>query len=175
MTTKTKRATKTNPETSAKVSERNRKAAIAEIDQRIKSIDADETAAACATVGERQAEPAPHSPKNPADLAAPPSPDAVPLRPKPAKGRKAKAPEPQQPTTAPMSGLDAAAHVLAEAGVAMNCKDLSDSILAQKLWSTQGRTPAATIYAAIIREIASKGADSRFRRTDRGLFEFVGS
>jgi hypothetical protein len=86
------------------------------------------------------------------------------------KARKPKAPKAEEPT-GPMSGLDAAAKVLAEAGIAMNVKDLTDSILAQKLWFTDGKTPGATIYAAIIREIAAKGPDSRFRKTDRGLFE----
>jgi hypothetical protein len=32
---------------------------------------------------------------------------------------------------------------------------------------------AATIYAAIIREIANKGDNTRFRKTDRGQFEAV--
>ena len=70
-----------------------------------------------------------------------------------------------------MSGLDAAAKVLAEAGKPMNCKEVVETMLAKGLWKTGGKTPAATIYAAIIREIASKGDKARFRKTDRGLFE----
>jgi len=39
------------------------------------------------------------------------------------------------------------------------------------LWSTpNGATPDATLYASILREINTKGKDSRFRKTDRGLF-----
>jgi len=68
------------------------------------------------------------------------------------------------------SGLDAAAQVLAEAGEAMSCKETVDRMLAKKLWQTKGKTPAATIYAAIIREIATKGSDARFRKVDRGKF-----
>jgi len=34
-------------------------------------------------------------------------------------------------------------------------------------WRTNGKTPAATIYAAIIREIATKGNASRFRNVAR--------
>ena len=37
-------------------------------------------------------------------------------------------------------------------------------------WKTGGKTPAATVYAAIIREIAKKGDASRFAKADRGKF-----
>jgi len=47
-------------------------------------------------------------------------------------------------------------------------------MLAKGLWHTNGKTPAATIYAAIIREIASKGNASRFRKVARGKFELAG-
>jgi hypothetical protein len=43
-------------------------------------------------------------------------------------------------------------------------------MIAQGLWTTSGKTPSATIYASIIREIAAKGEQSRFKKTDRGLF-----
>ena len=68
------------------------------------------------------------------------------------------------------SGLDAAAQVLAEAGEPMGCKEMVERMLAKGLWQTSGKTPSATIYAAIIREIATKGDDSRFRKVDRGKF-----
>ena len=71
------------------------------------------------------------------------------------------------------SGLDAAAQVLAEAGEPMGCKDMVERMLAKGLWQTGGKTPSATIYAAIIREIATKGDASRFRKTDRGRFELA--
>ena len=68
------------------------------------------------------------------------------------------------------SGLDAAAKVLAEAKKPLNAKEIVDRMLSQGLWQTKGATPAATIYAAIIREIATKGDDARFRKTERGKF-----
>ena len=68
------------------------------------------------------------------------------------------------------SGLDAAAKVLAEAGKPMSCKAIVEKILAQKLWQTKGKTPVATISAAIIREIANKGEKSRFRKAAPGKF-----
>ena len=70
-----------------------------------------------------------------------------------------------------MSGLDTAARVLAETGESMGCKDMVERMLAKGLWQTTGRTPSATIYAAIIREIAAKGSEARFRKVDRGKFE----
>ena len=68
------------------------------------------------------------------------------------------------------SGLDAAAKVLAEAKEPLNTKEMVDRMLAQGLWQTKGATPGATIYAAVIREIATKGDDARFRKTERGKF-----
>ena len=66
--------------------------------------------------------------------------------------------------------LDAAAQILAKAKEPMSCKDIVEQAIAMKLWSTSGKTPSATLYAAIIREINTKGADARFMKTDRGRF-----
>jgi hypothetical protein len=68
------------------------------------------------------------------------------------------------------SGLDAAAQVLAAAGKPMTTQEMVKAMFDQGLWSSSGKTPAATIYSAIIREIAAKGTDARFRKTDRGKF-----
>lgn len=86
-----------------------------------------------------------------------------------AEAAKTKAEKPKRP-----SGLDAAAQVLKAAGEPMRCKDLVDKMLDGGLWRTGGKTPAATIYAAILREITTKGSEARFRKTDRGLFAFNG-
>ncbi len=69
-----------------------------------------------------------------------------------------------------MSGLDAAARVLQETGAAMSCQAMLEVMLAKGYWSTQGQTPAATIYSALVREIAGKGKQARFKKVDRGLF-----
>ena len=53
----------------------------------------------------------------------------------------------------------------------MHCQDIVKEALAKGLWTTTGQTPHSTLYAAIIREIAAKGKDARFRKTDRGQFE----
>ena len=45
----------------------------------------------------------------------------------------------------------------------------------QGLWtSPAGKTPHATLYAAMLREINAKGADARFRKVERGQFEYAG-
>ena len=72
-----------------------------------------------------------------------------------------------------MSGLDAAAKVLAEAKEPLNVKQMMERIQAQGLWKTGGKTPGATIYSAIIREIANKGDQSRFRKAERGKFSIA--
>ncbi len=69
-----------------------------------------------------------------------------------------------------MSGLDAAAKVLQETGAAMSCQAMLEVMLAKGYWSTGGQTPAATIYSALVREIAGKGKQARFKKVDRGLF-----
>ena len=71
------------------------------------------------------------------------------------------------------SGLDAAAAVLKDAGKPLGAKDIVERMLAKGLWTTGGKTPHATIYAAMIREIAAKGGSARFRKVDRGLFELA--
>ena len=83
---------------------------------------------------------------------------------------KAKA----EPKARKAGGLDAAAQVLAGAKEPLSTKVMVERMLAQGLWQTDGKTPEATIYAAIIREIAAKGEAARFRKTDRGRFALAG-
>jgi len=69
-----------------------------------------------------------------------------------------------------VSGLDAAVMVLREVGTPLNCGDITQKMLETGLWRTAGKTPANTLYSAIIAEIAKKGPASRFRKAERGLF-----
>jgi len=70
-----------------------------------------------------------------------------------------------------MSGLDAAAKVLEEAGQPMTVKEMVEAAETKGYWkSPSGKTPHATVYSAIIREIAAKGNEARFRKTERGKF-----
>lgn len=75
------------------------------------------------------------------------------------------------PTEPRMSALDAAARVLAEAGTPLSTRAMIEAMAARGYWSSpHGKTPQATLYAAILREIQTKGAASRFLKADRGLF-----
>ena len=70
-----------------------------------------------------------------------------------------------------LSALNAAAKVLADAKEPMACKELIEAMEKKGLWTSPGgKTPHATLYSAIIREIAVKGKEARFKKTDRGLF-----
>ena len=83
---------------------------------------------------------------------------------KPKKGRKTA-------TAKKLSALDAAAKVLAETGQAMNCRELIAAMAAKGYWTSPGgKTPEATLYSAVLRELTVKGADARFVKTERGKF-----
>jgi len=87
--------------------------------------------------------------------------------PKPKRQRKAPA-EPKEKKT---SALDAAAKVLAETGTPMTCKELIGTMAVNGYWSSPGgQTPDATLYSAMLREIAVKGEQSRFVKTGPGRF-----
>ena len=113
---------------------------------------------------------------------------------KAAKGKQAKAEPPMMPTPTPepaptkrakvgtvtatvavpgkkLSALDAAAKVLAEAGTPLGCQEMIDAMAAKGYWTSPGgKTPASTLYAAILRELKVKGNDARFVKTERGKF-----
>jgi len=70
-----------------------------------------------------------------------------------------------------LSALDAAAKVLQEAGQPMNCQEMIQAMAAKGYWTSPGgQTPHATLYSAILREINRKGANARFKKTERGKF-----
>ncbi|MCZ2098813.1 MAG: winged helix-turn-helix domain-containing protein [Anaerolineae bacterium] len=78
-----------------------------------------------------------------------------------------------EPRPKRISALDAAAEVLKAENKPMKAKDLIEAMAARGLWSSpNGKTPEATLYAAMLREITTKGDQARFRKADRGLFEF---
>lgn len=68
------------------------------------------------------------------------------------------------------SCVAAALMVLGESVEPMNSKELIEAMEAKGYWSSPGgKTPHATLYSAILREL-SKGDDSRFVKTERGRF-----
>jgi len=86
-----------------------------------------------------------------------------------AKGKDTKSQDGQ------LSCLNAAAKALAEKGEPMNCKEMIESMAAKGYWTTPGgKTPHATLYSSIAREIRDKGKDSRFKKSERGKFASTG-
>ena len=111
-------------------------------------------------------------PTNGTDAAAAPAPEASKVK-KDKAPRKAKAPKtPKPPREKKMSGLDAAAKVLADSPEPMRCQAIADSVIAKGWWKTNGKTPAATLYSAMLREIQTLKGKARFKKMDRGLFAF---
>jgi hypothetical protein len=87
------------------------------------------------------------------------------------KAARRKTQKPEEPKEKKLSALDAAARVLAEAGQMMSCKELIGAMAAKGYWTSPGgKTPDATLAAAIIREIAVKGDQSRFLKAAPGRF-----
>ena len=79
----------------------------------------------------------------------------------------------QEHTSSKPGGLSAAVRVLQEANEPLNCQEMIKRMLEKGYWKTEGKTPSATIYSAILREIKEKGTDARFRKTERGKFELA--
>jgi hypothetical protein len=74
-----------------------------------------------------------------------------------------------------LSAIAAAARVLDETGRAMTCPELIAAMAAKGHWkSPGGKTPASTLYASIYQEIKAKGAEARFRKSERGKFASAG-
>ena len=120
------------------------------------------------------------TPTTPAEPPADQQPVAEQTPVKPGTANQAETPKGEQPRAkkekaAPkpkkLSAIDAAAKVLAEAGQPMNCHEMIEAMTKKCLWTTPGgQTPHATLYSAILREIAKKGKESRFTKTERGKF-----
>lgn len=141
MSTKTKSA--------SPVTDKARKAALAEINARINGTPngSPTTPAAAKAAKNGKAKAAPKA-----------KPAKTPKAPKPAKAKK-------------VSCLDAAAQVLAGSKVPMRATEMVAEMEKKSLWTSPGgKTPEATLYAAIIREIAAKGTAARFKKHERGVF-----
>jgi len=88
---------------------------------------------------------------------------------KPKKARKKSAEVEAKPKK--LSALAAAAQVLAETDQPMACKEMIEAMATKGYWSSPGgKTPASTLYSGILKEITTKGKESRFKKTDRGRF-----
>jgi hypothetical protein len=107
----------------------------------------------------------------------------------PAKGRtraaeaggEATAPSPEA-AAGPVAGegrlsaLAAAAKVLGETGTALTCRELVGAMAAKGYWTSPGgKTPEATLHAAIRTEIKKKGDTARFYKAAPGRFAAAGA
>src|SRR4051794_25362782 len=82
--------------------------------------------------------------------------------------------KPREKEDRKMSALDAAAKVLQEAGKPLNCQEMIGAMAIAGYWSSPGgKTPASTLYSAILREMKVKGDQCRFRKVAKGRFEAV--
>ena len=59
------------------------------------------------------------------------------------------------------SALEAVRKILAEAGEPLHYEEITRRVLEQGLWTTEGKTPSATINARLAVEIKRKGAAGR--------------
>ena len=99
------------------------------------------------------------------------NPSTSPKTAKASKARKTQAAPPTEAASKRLSALDAAAKVLAETGQPMRCTELIAAMTAKGYWtSPAGKTPASTLYAALLRELRTKQDQARFRKTERGKF-----
>src|SRR4051794_28662070 len=73
-----------------------------------------------------------------------------------------------------MSCLDAAAAVLKSSGKPMKCNEMIEAMAKGKLWTSDAPTPHATLSSAILREMKTKGGESRFKKVGRGAFSLKG-
>ena len=86
-------------------------------------------------------------------------------------GKKPKGKKAKELKAKKVSALDAAAQLLAGNKEPMNTRQMIEAMAAKGLWTSPGgKTPHATLYSAILREINEKGKDSRFTKTERGKF-----
>lgn len=69
-----------------------------------------------------------------------------------------------------MNSLDASETVLRDEGKPLHYREITERILKRKLWSSEGKTPEATIAAALAMDLQECGEESRFVRVSPGIF-----
>ncbi len=69
-----------------------------------------------------------------------------------------------------MSALSAVETLLTEASTPLHYREITKCILERGLWTTEGKTPEATVNALLAVDIKKHGVNSRFQRTGEGVF-----
>jgi len=97
--------------------------------------------------------------------------------PRPARSKRSRAGATDAPArAAKLSALEAAVRLLGETGQAMNCQEMIAAMAAKGYWTSPGgKTPSATLYTSILKELTTKGKESRFVKVDRGHFALRGA
>jgi len=98
--------------------------------------------------------------------AVPPSVEPRMRKPKPKVNKVVAEPAP----IIPLSLLDAAAVVLRKSKTALSTREIIALVVERKLWEPRGTTPWGTLSAALNRDIQANGAQSRFRKKERGKY-----
>jgi len=81
----------------------------------------------------------------------------------------------ERPETGPrgnrrMKLLDAIKKVLETAGQPLPYKEITKQVLNEGLWKSDGKTPEATINSRLAVDMKRNGKQSRFQRTEKGVF-----
>lgn len=69
-----------------------------------------------------------------------------------------------------MEPNEAIEHVLREEGGPLHYKEITERLLKRGLWTSEGKTPEATINSRLALDIQNRGGESRFVRTAPGVF-----
>lgn len=78
------------------------------------------------------------------------------------------------PVAEKLSQIAAAERILAEAGQPMTCRAMVEAMAAKGLWTSPGgKTPEATLYSSLLRQIRAKGKEARFKKVARGQFDLA--
>ncbi|MBK7827154.1 winged helix-turn-helix domain-containing protein [Nannocystis sp.] len=69
-----------------------------------------------------------------------------------------------------MDALDAAEAVLRDEGGPLHYREITDRALKRRLWTSEGKTPEATVNSRLAVDIQERGEESRFERVSPGTF-----
>ncbi len=110
-------------------------------------------------------------PKKPAAATKPPA-GKLPAAKPPATTKKAAK---KSAAKGRSTALQAAAQVLAETQRPLTCKQLIEAMAEKGYWtSPAGKTPHATLYSSILRQITKRGKDAPFKKVQSGKFTLNG-
>ena len=72
-----------------------------------------------------------------------------------------------------MDALDAAEAVLRDEGGPLHYREITDRALKRRLWTSEGKTPEATVNSRLAVDIQERGEESRFERVSPGNADLI--